>query len=209
MVLETADEKVEQICQLLTKETLEPARQKAKDIVSEAEAQAKSIIKAAEEEAKELTEKSLAAMKGERKTFDSTIKLAHQQAITQLKDQIQQIFSEKLQASMQATTSKKENVASILSAMVEAVRKEGIKSDLKGVIPKTVKPEDLIEEMSQDVKTELQKNSIEVADIKGGAILKIEDKKLSVHMTDEAVGELLTNYISESLRDFLFVRESQ
>ena len=47
-------------------------------------------------------------------------------------------------------------------------------------------------------------NAIQIDDIKGGAEIKLKDKKVTIELTDAAVKELLASYVIPELRAKIF-----
>lgn len=204
--LQKADDKIQQICDQLRLETLEPAREEAQRIVEEAQARAEEILAKAHQEAQGIQQEAREQLEQERNVFDSTLEQAGKMVLEKLKQSIsKQLFREELFAEIESKTAARDVVARIINALVEALDKDGIDSDLIAAIPKTVSADELAEFLTKKTLKRLSKESIVLSDIQGGVQLKLADKRMTLDMTDKTLQELLKEYVGSAFRKRLFI----
>ena len=143
-LIDSSKKKVKKICDVLIKETLEPAQKKAEDIIEEAQKKAASMIAEAKEKGAQLIKEAEAKIKEKQTVFDSSIKIAAQKTLTLLRDQIEhQLFLPELESQIKKCLGKKDVVVKLIDALVHALNVEGIKADLSVIISKDFNPEEI------------------------------------------------------------------
>ena len=83
--LEKGKSKLSEICEILRKETLEPAQNDAHEIINAAKDEAKKIKTKASAEAKEILENAQKKIEQEKKLFENSIDLASKHTFEQLR----------------------------------------------------------------------------------------------------------------------------
>lgn len=203
--LEQRQDKLAHICQLLRQETLAPAEREAAGLVDKAHIQAEEIVRAAERTAEAIEEKTRQEMEKERKVFESTLKQAASQSLETLRQQItQELFVPQLEALLVQSMADPQLIASILSALVQAIEKQGVEADLMAVLPKQVSPDEINRLLLVSIRERLAKKEWLLEGFQGGAKLKLLDKKITLDMSDAALLELFMQFIRKDLRKFLF-----
>ena len=97
--LETGKDKIQKICDSLRKETLEPAKQEAREIVENSHMQASEIVAEAKAKAIAMTEEAEKEMEEKKRVFHASLNLACRQGIEQLKQKIEKdLFNQELTA---------------------------------------------------------------------------------------------------------------
>ena len=95
---------------------------------------------------------------------------------------------------------KPEVLSRLINAVIGAVEKEGIESDLSVYIPEAVPPREVNALLLQNILGKLEEKSVLIgSSIHGGIELKLHDKNISIEITDAALKELIERY---SRRDF-------
>lgn len=202
--LEKGGEKIKKICEALRNETLEPAKSDAKKIIEDAQAEREKIIRHAEQEAKALIAQARKQIEQERRVFDTSLSQAARQGMESLKQNIErQLFNHQLAEMIEKSTATPKAIASLLDAIVTALKKEGLDADLEAIIPKHVNPSEVNALLAQDILEKL-KAGILVGDFSGGAQVRVKDKKMTIDISDRAVGELLSGYLREDFRKLFF-----
>lgn len=202
---ETGKEKVQQICDLLKKETLEPAHEEAKKIIKQAQAHADQIIEGAKSESDQIFKAMKADMEKEKRVFDAAMNLACKQAITSLKQEIEhRIFNEALLTEVRGAASKPELIAQIIQSICEGIAKEGIEGRLQAFVPNTTSPKDIASQLASQIVEKIGKEGISLGDFAGGAQVKIVEKNLILDMSDKALRKFLADFIREDLRELIF-----
>ncbi len=203
--MQPGKEKIKKICDTLREETIEPAKQEAKEILENAHLQAKSIIDEAKKKSEDILKKNREQLEKEKQVFLSALILASKQSLAALKQMIdEKLFSETLSNVLVEKTSQKEVVEKLLEAVVEAIKKEGIEGDISAYIPKKLSSEEIAKSLMKSVLERLKDKQVCVADIAGGVKVALKDQKVTLDISDEAIKELVAKYIHRDFRQMLF-----
>ncbi len=200
--VDTGKEKVKKICEVLRKETLDPAKKEGEKIIAKAREDAEKIVQEAKRNGARIYEDAKKKVEEERNVFQASIHLACKKSIDTLKQEIEnKLFNSALDAFIGDKTKDPKVIAELLSALVKGIEKEGISGDLKGIIAKSVSPEAVNKELAKEVVARLKDNS---AEIEGGAQVKIVDKNMTVDLSDEALKTLLAKFVRDDFRSVIF-----
>lgn len=203
--LDTGKDKIKKICEILKNETLQPAKQEAQQILQVAEQEAHQIIRDAEEKAEEILNTAKIKREKEQELFRSALKQACRQALDALKQDIEnKLFSEELSEWLQKNTVDPELSAKLITALVQAVEKEGISADFSALVPKQVPADKVNTVLGNEILEKLREKSVVVGEFMGGVQLKLHDKKLTLDLSDESLKELLGRYVRKDFRELLF-----
>jgi V/A-type H+/Na+-transporting ATPase subunit E len=204
-VMDKGKDKVQKICDVIKRETLEPAQEEADGIVSAAKKEADKIVKKAKKDAEKHLEKARAKIEEERGVFLSSLKLAGRQGVAALREEIEtRLFSGEVRDAVEAECKKPKVVASFITAMVAAVEKEGLGGKIIAEMPKSVDPAEVAAGLTKELLDKLEKKPVQVGELYGGAMLRIKDKEMTLDMSDETLEELLSTYAREDFRRFIF-----
>lgn len=209
MVLDSANKKVQEICDILREETLSPARREAKRILEEAKWEADEIIAKAKKEATKVHEDNEKKIAEQHKIFQSALHLAGKQALSKLKQSVAQMFSKQWESSLKEEMKKSNVVAKLVEVLVSAIEKEGLSADFLAVVPHDVGANMIVNHISAEVFSKLKEGKITIGDFKGGAQVKLEDQKMVIDMSDEAMIELLKSYVTEEIRNRIFANDDK
>ena len=203
--LESGKERVQKLCDLLKKETLDPAKMEAEKILRNAEERREGILHEARQEAEALINEARKKIHDERKVFDSALSLAGKQALLALKQEIEEkLFDKEIIRRVQKVSGEVDVIAKVINALVGAVEKEGLDTDLLALIPQSVSKDEVIQSLLASVTGKLQKESVELADFTGGAKVKIVKDHLTLDMSGDALARLVADFVSEELKATLF-----
>ncbi len=198
-------DKVQKICEILKEETIEPAKQEAKEIVENAHLQKEEIIKHAKEEAAKIEKIANEQMDKRKKAFEASLSLAARQGIDRLKQQIEKkIFSDKLGEIVKSATCDPKVIAEFVNAIIEAIKEEGTDADLSAYIPKKVSKEKINEYLLSEIINHLREKEVLLGDFEGGAKVKMHDMQITIDVSDEAIKAVLAEYIRSGFRDLIF-----
>ncbi|MGL5263603.1 MAG: V-type ATP synthase subunit E [Candidatus Rhabdochlamydia sp.] len=198
--METGKDKVKKICDILRKETLEPSQKQAEEILAQASLQAQEIIAQAHLKQKQLFADAKEQIGRERAIFESSLSQTGRQVIESLKQEItENIFNKELLHLLKEEMSKPEVLSRLINAVIGAVEKEGIESDLSVYIPEAVSAREVNALLIQNILDKLQEKSVLIGSIHGGIELKLHDKNITIEITDASLEELIKRY---SRRDF-------
>ncbi len=207
--LKDGQEKIQEICDVLRRETLEPAHTEARSVIEEAKAKAHKIISDAESQAEQLHLNAKKTIEQERNVFKTALEQASVQSLEALRQDIEgHLFNTELNRVLNEQTTKPDVIAKLITVIIDAIEKEGIGADLSSSIAKSVSADDVNRLLSEGILKKLQGNSVVVGNFSGGARVQVHDKKLTIDISDEALRELLTTYVRKDFRKIIFAATS-
>jgi V/A-type H+/Na+-transporting ATPase subunit E len=203
--LESGQDKVSQIVNILRSEALEPAKADAENIVVEAQAKGEQIIKEAEKRAQQMIEEARRTIEQQRTVFQSSLAQGAKQAVEALKQAIEnKLFKEELLTAVDKESADPKVIAQFINAICTAVERESLSTDIEAFIPKQVSSEAVSKFLLADVHKRLKDKGLSLGDFAGGAQVKFIDKRMTVDLSDEALKELLSNYVRKDFRQLIF-----
>jgi V/A-type H+/Na+-transporting ATPase subunit E len=203
--LETGKDKIQKICDALRKETLDPAKQEAREIVENAHLAASEIIHEGKKKAEEVISKAEKAIEEKKKIFESSLGMACRQGIERLKQKIEEeLFDRELFSLVEKEMGNPKVVAHILNAFMKTMEEKGIEDDFVAVIPKSIAPRSISALLAAQVLERLKKEKIAVGDFAGGVKVQLKERKVTIDISDEVVRELIAEYIRRDFRDLIF-----
>jgi len=203
--LEKGQDKIKQICDLLRKDTLEPAKREAGDVVAEANAKSDKIISAANLEADRIVGSARETITQERRVFQSALVQASKQSMEELKQLItKELFDEELYNNVVGVSKKPNVVADLISAIVKALERDGIDTDLSAVIPNTVSSEEINVLLGEGIVKRLKAKGVNVGEFDGGAMVRLHGKRLILDISSNALTDLMGRYLRKDFREILF-----
>lgn len=203
--LDTGKDKIKKICEILKNETLQPAKEEAKKILEVAEQEARNIIRDAESKAENMVLAAKAKMSKERELFESSLRQACRQGVESLRQDIEnKLFNSELSAWVAKQTVDPQVGAQLINALVTAIEKEGSSADFSAYIPSQVPREKVNALLMRQVLEKLREKSVVVGEFMGGVQLKLRDHQLTLDLSDEALKELIGQYIRKDFREILF-----
>lgn len=205
--LEKGKDKIQQICDKLRRETLEPAKEEAQQILAEARRKAEEIRVEAEHQAEQLQKQARGQIEQERNVFYSSLQQAAKQTIEGLKQEIEhKLFNEELQNVLEKQLADPKIIAELINGIVAAIEKEGLATDLSAIIPRLISVDDINSLLLEGVRKRLKGKPLEIGHFAGGAQVKLLGKKMTIDLSDQAIKELLANYIRKDFRKLIFSR---
>ncbi len=203
--LETGKDKIQKICDSLRKETLEPARQEAAEIVENAHIQASQIVDEAKESAALLIQNGEHEMEEKKRVFHASLNLACRQGIEQLKQKIERdLFNQELASLVAKEMSDPKLIANLLNSFMHSLETKGIEEEVVAVIPKGISPRSINELLSAKVLERLHKQTVVAGDFAGGVQIQLKGRQITLDISDTVVRELIAQYIRHDLRDLVF-----
>lgn len=203
--LENSQDKIEKICETIRKETLAPAIQEAERIIAEATAQAEEILHNARHERKSILKEAEKEIEQERNVFQSSLVQAAKQSLETLRQDIEnQLFNSQLDLLLEKELNDPKIVSSLLSAIITALEKKGLDTDLQAVVAQKFSPREINELLAKDILNKLKNQSVTVGAFKGGAQVKVVDRKMTVDMSENALKELLSSFVRKDFRKLIF-----
>jgi V/A-type H+-transporting ATPase subunit E len=203
--LERGQDKIQKICDKIRRETLEPAKEEAQSIIAAAKKRVDEIIKEAEHQAEQLIKQAKGKIEQERNVFHSSLQQAAKQTLEGLKQEIEsKFFNEELQTVLEKQLANPQLIANLINGLVKAIEKDGMSADLAAVIPHTVSAEEVNALLLDNVRKKLKDGPLEVGSFAGGAQVKLVGRKMTLDLTDQALKELLANYMRKDFRQTIF-----
>jgi V/A-type H+-transporting ATPase subunit E len=203
--LESGKDKIQKICDALRKETLEPAKQEAREIVENAHLQANEIIKEAEEKAMRTIASAEKEIEERKRLCQSSLQLSCRQAIEQLKQKIEeQLFNKQLAELIAKEMSDPKIIAQLLTSLMRAMENKGVDDEFIALIPKEISPKAINAILTQQILEKLEKQSVTVGDFAGGVQIRLKGRRMTIDVSDAVVRELIAQYIRRDFRDLIF-----
>lgn len=203
--LETGKDKIQKICDALRKETLDPARQEAREIVENAHMQAAEIVADAQKKAEVVVSEAEKEMGEKRRVFHASLNLACRQGIEELKQKIEkELFNGELAQVVEKEMAEPKVIAGLLNSFMRSLEEKGVEEDVVAVIPKGISPRAINELLVGKVLERLRGGSVVVGDFGGGLQVQLKGKKITIDISDTVVRELIAQYIRRDLRDLVF-----
>lgn len=203
--LETGKDKIQKICDALRKETLEPAKQEAREIVENAHLAASEIVREAKKQAEIAIRKAENEIEEKKKVFQSTLAMACRQGIEQLKQKIEtELFNRELFDLVEKEMGDPKTIAHILNAFLRMMEEKGIDDDFVAVIPKSISPRSISALLGAQILERIKKEGIAVGDFAGGVQVRLKGRKITIDISDAVVRELIAEYIRRDFRDLVF-----
>ena len=200
--LDTGSDKVQQICDALRLETLDPAKKEAARIIEEAHASAEQILEAARQEISTVKKKCDEENDQKRQVLESSLRIGAKKTISALKEAVaEQIFQRELVDWVQSASKGEDVIASIVNAVVSSIEKEGLSADLEVQIPKLAAKEKVAQAV---VGKAMEKGEVSLGEFVGGAKVRMVDRNLVIDLSDEALKNLLAGYVAAELREYVF-----
>lgn len=207
--LKHSHDKIQEICEILKKESLDPARKEASAILESAHQEALRIKHKAALEAETLLLQAKQAREQEYALFQSSLAQAARQSVEALRQSVlTRLFNPEIEAQVQQGSGSPDIVAQLIKAIVSALDKEGIFAPLSAYIPQHLAAEDVNRQLASNVLEKLKNKSVEVGSFKGGAQVKLNQKGMTIDITDSALKELLAAYLKKpEFRNLIFQAE--
>lgn len=203
--LESGKDKVRKLCEMLRKETLEPAKEKAEQIIQEAEHKAEQILADAKQRADKLLLEAKEELTRQRTVFSSSLDQACKQALSLLKETVeQQLFSPALLTMVQKATLKPEALAGIITAAIKTLEREGTAGEISAYIPASVSVDEVNALLTHEVLQRLSEKTALLGTFAGGVQVRLKESAMILDITAEVLKEIVARYIRKDLREILY-----
>lgn len=204
--LETGKDRVKKICEVLKRETLEPAIREAEEIVIAARSEAEKILEKAKKKASKMVEDAELEIDRRQNVFQASLSQACRQAIDMLKQQIEErLFNPKLSETLARSSADPKIIAQLITTVVKAIEKEGIQTDLSVVVPAQIPAREINQLLAKEILDKLKEKGVLLGPMKGGIEVKLHGEKVTLDLTDKALKELVGDYIRKDFREFFYI----
>lgn len=203
--LEKADTRIQVICDKIRSETLDPAKEQAQEIIEQARREAERIIHHAHNDAEGMLKETRKSLEEEKQIFQSSLEQASKQSIELLKQKIEQsLFNPNLEKWVKEQLGSAASYGTLIEALVKAIHKEGIKSELSVKIPQAFSADTINASLSEDVLKQLKNKSVTLSDLPGGVQVKILDKNMVLDISSKTLEEIVASFIHKDFRKVFF-----
>jgi V/A-type H+/Na+-transporting ATPase subunit E len=201
--VETGRDKVKKICEVLRRETLEPAEHEAGALLEKARIEAAVIIREAERRAEEIEKKAQEEANMLRTRTHSSLQHACKQTLETLRQTIiDKLLHPELAKWLGSGLKDSKVLASVIEAVVKGIEKEGIACDLQVYIAADVPARDVNALLAPQVIKRLREKGVLVGTFAGGIQVKLVGENLTIDLSD--LTELLCSYVSKDFREMFF-----
>ncbi|MEN9344515.1 MAG: putative V-type synthase subunit [Chlamydiota bacterium] len=201
---ETGQDKVKRICDLLKKETLEPALREAEEIVAAAREKAEEIVAKAGRDAEKIILEAQEEIAREKNVFQASLGQACKQSISALKQEIEQkIFGEGLTLLLKKKMQEPKVLSDLITAVVKAIEKEGTSGSLSAFIPAEVPAREVNELLGSAFLEKLKEKSVLIGPSSGGIEIVLHGSHVRIELTDKTLKDLVANYIRKDFREMV------
>jgi len=203
--LESGKDKVKKICDALRRETLEPAERQAADIIEKAQREADEILADAHTQAKKMVDDALIENEKQKAIFQASLTQACRQTLDSLKEKIEKkLFEPSLAQLVSKPLQDPKIVAQMINAVIHAIEKEGLKSDLSAAVAASVPAKTVNELLASEVLQRLREKGVLLSAIGGGVEIKLIKDNITLDLSDVTLRELVANHIRKDFRDYIF-----
>lgn len=207
--LETGFDKVQKICDVLRQETLEPAKQEAQKIIAEAKREAEQILQDAHHQGEKMMADVRRVLEQERNVFQSSLSQAEKQSLERLRQAIDhQLFDEELHHFVTQYTADPHVIAKLIESIVRAIEKEGLSADLSAIIPASVSVKEVNALLASNILNKLKEKSVVLGEISGGVKIRLENKKMTLDISNAEIESLLKRHLRKDFRSRMFGKEA-
>ena len=205
--LEKSHEKMQKICDQIRKDTIEPAKQEAEEMLSTARKRAEELIRAGEHQAAKLVEQAKKQIAQEQAVFRSSLEQAAKQTVETLRQEVEEkFFSEEIATLITSPLRDPKVLADLTNALEHAIEKEGLSADFSVVIPKLVSADDITPLLLESVAKRLKEHPLQIGAFQGGIQVKLRDKKMVLDVSDSVLIAILADYVRADFRHCIFGR---
>lgn len=203
--LEIGKDKVKKICEALKKETLEPAKQEAEELIASAKRQADEILADAKDQAEKMIEHARLEIERQRGVFQASLAQASRQTLESLKEKIEdKLFKPELKKLITKSVQDPKILAQMITAVVKAIEKEGTEVDLSAYIPSAVPAKEVNQLLAAEIIQRLKEKGVLLSPISGGIEVKMVQDNITIDLSDAALKEIVANYIRKDFRELVF-----
>lgn len=202
---ETGKDKVKKICEVLRKETLEPAEREAYELLNKTRQEAETILAAARKEAEDVRADARKEIERKKAVFDVSLKQACQQTMETLRQTIvDKLFNPELTRLLAEPLQDAKIIARLIDAVVAAIEKEGTQGDLSVFVATAVPASEINKLIAPKVLQRLREKGVMVGTFTGGVEIKLEKDNITLDISENALKELVANYTRKDFRALLF-----
>ncbi len=203
--LEEGKKRIQDICDAIRRDTIEPAKEEARRIVEEGERIKHELIEEGRKEKERQIGEAQALIEQKWAVFQSSIEQASKQAVESLKQKIEkELFSPHLAELLRGSMSEPLVVAHIVDGLVKALDKEGLAVNLAAEVGRNVDREEVNKLLAKRILEQLEHGTVSIGDFEGGAKIALKEGNMSVALTLDDARKLLAEYLRKDFRKLIF-----
>jgi len=203
--LESGKDKIQKICDALRKETLDPAKQEAGEILENAHLRGQEIIQEAEIQAKRCLANADQEIEERKKLCHASLQLSCRQAVELLKQKIEEeLFDRRLADYIAKEMSDPKMIAHLINSMIHAIEQKGIDEEFTALIPKEISCSAINALLAAQTLAKLEHNSVAIGDFRGGAQIRLKGRQMTLDISDSVLCDLIGQYIRSDFRKLIF-----
>lgn len=203
--LPSSHDKLQQLCEVLQGQALEPARLEAQKIVEEARLEAARLLEEAKFHSDNMLQKARDEVSREKEVAEASLKQAAQQAVARLRQEIEShLVSEEILKMTRQALSDSSTVSNVLKKYLDMLREKGWDKDLTVEISSTSEFKELAHSIIAQCAGRLKEGCVLPVLSEGGLRIRLHDRKVILDASESAVTELLSQFLRKELRTRLF-----
>lgn len=203
--LETGKDKIQKICDAIRKETLEPVKQEASELIENAHTMAKKIVEDAEKIALAIKKKTDQEVKDRLKDLETQLAHAAKLSVETLKQKIEhELFSKELGQVVAGQMADKNIIVKLIESFMRSLETQGIEEDFEVVVPKEISAREINGMLAKHVLERMKGHGVQLDGFEGGVKLVMKDRQITIDITNRAVQDLLATFLRRDLRDLVF-----
>ncbi len=196
---------MKKICEVLRKETIEPAISEAKAILNTAQENADQIIEEARGKAARMIAEAEKKIYKRYSVFKTALNQGARQSVEWLRQEIEErLLHHNLGEMISKATSNPKVLSDMIKAVIKAVEEEGLETDLSAVIPSAVNPQEVNALLGKELLEKLKEKSVLLGPKKGGVEVKLHKEHITIDLSDTALLELMTQYVRKDFHQYFF-----
>ena len=203
--MDTGKDKVKKICDVLRRETLEPAQREADETLSNACQDAARMIEEARLTIQKMENEARQEIERQKTVFQSSLSQACKQATAALKQSIEEkLFNPELMRLIKEQMQDPHVIAKLVQTVIKAVEQEGLEANLSVYIPAAVPAKSINALLGDAILNRLKEKSVLIGPLTGGIEVKLHKENITVDISDAALKEMIANYIRKDFHEFFF-----
>lgn len=200
-----ANDKLKKICDSLREDALKPAEEQADILLKEAKIKADKFISEAREEANRIIKEADEEAANKLIVAKAEIERTLERSLDVLKQSIEnKIFKENLVEWLDSSISSSEVSAEFIKAIIVALEKQGLDSDLTVYISRSLNSKEVNKLLGKEILKKLRESSVILGNFSGGVKVRVNQKSLELDVTTEALKDLFSRYLRKDFREILF-----
>jgi len=202
---EFGQDQLQRICDVLRRDTLEPALVEARRIEEEARSFARKLTDETLSKCQEQERASRQMIEQQKKIFEDNIKQSLAQALGLLRQEIEeQLFSKALSQLLASKMQDADQMALVLDALIAAIKKDGLDADIEVTLGQALDKQQLVQALAPAIREYLKDAKFAAGLFSGGLSVHLRDEHLVIDVSDEALRELLARFLRKDFRQMLF-----